>query len=485
MRVQMRYIIASILLVVAFGYGVYRLWYALHGAVASSVQMDITQVEQYDRVVPVAIVGSGPAGFAAAMYAARGALHTVVFEGELPGGQLMTTSWVENWPAVSKTLGSELMQDARQQAQSFGARTVQSSITGVDTSTWPYTLTTSSGHNIKALSVIWATGATPRTLRVPGEHMYWGKGVTTCAVCDAPFHKGNRVCVVGGGDSAVEEALELAPYAREVIIMVRRDAMRASPIMKNQLQTYDHIQVWYNTQITEIDGNDDSVTQVTVARDGTQETIQMHGVFLAIGHDPNTELLRDHVATNNCGYIYVDGRSQQTSCPGIFAAGDVEDDTYKQAGVAAGSGIKAALDAADFLRDVGYNENVARRIANNLFEPDVEERREPLPTISDVDTYQDKVINAEGPVIVDFYTTTCAPCIRMMPDMEYLAARYKDSITFYKVDALMSDSVANRAGVTRVPRVLVYQNGRVVHTYTQRLSRSELVDLAQEITADA
>ena len=476
-------IAVSIALLATFGYVGYRFWRTIHQEAQQSFDIDVNTIYRQENIVPVAIVGSGPAGFAAAMYAARGAMHTVIFEGDLPGGQLMTTSWVENWPAIARKLGSDIMHDAREQAKAFGAQTVQESITHVDTNQWPYILTTSSGKQIKAMTLIWATGSTPRTLGVPGEQKYWGKGVTTCAICDAPFHNNNRVCVVGGGDSAVEEALELAPHAREVIIMVRRNTMRATPVMQKRLEAYDHIHVWYNTQITEIAGDTDSVTKVTINRDNTKETIPMDGVFLAIGHDPNTKLLQDIVETDARGYITVQGRSQRTGFPGVFAAGDVEDPDYKQAGVAAGSGIKAALDAAEFLRTIGYNEQIEKTIADRLYDPEIASRLDSVTHIETIDQYKQRVLNANKPVLVDFYTQQCPSCLRMMPDFEYVAARFADSVDCYKVDALQAAPVAQFAQVKGVPRILIYRNGTLERVITRALSRSELVDVVQKETA--
>lgn len=460
----------------------YQLWNTLSQRVGVSPSIQISSIYEHDRIIPVAIVGSGPAGFAAATYAARGALHTVVFEGDLPGGQLMTTTMVENWPGIDKKMGPEIMRDARAQAASFGARLTNETVRHVDVTQWPYTITTNYGRQVKALTIIWATGATPRTLGVPGEQMYWGRGVTTCAVCDAPFYKNERVCVIGGGDAAVEEALELSSYAREVYMFVRRDVMRASAIMQKQLAQRNNIYVWYNTQIREIHGDEHHVTHVNITRDGQNEQMELSGVFLSIGHDPNTALLQDIVDIDDRGYISVDGRSQRTSMPGIYAAGDVEDDTYKQAGVAAGSGIKAALDAADFLRTIGYGEHIEDNVRAHLYEPTIEARRASVPHISSWDEYQEYVLQADKPVIVDFYTKQCPSCLRMMPEFEYVAVQFAHEITCYKVDALNAQDVIQQVGVSGVPYLVAYKNGEPIETYTQALSRNELVALARRMS---
>ncbi|MBA3751185.1 thioredoxin-disulfide reductase [Candidatus Dependentiae bacterium] len=337
---------------------------------------DRKKVSQVKNLIPIVVIGSGPAGLSAALYGARAAVRTIVFEGRNPGGQLTETSYVENLPGAPKLLGSELIERMRKQAESFGAVCVSDTIVEVDFSQWPFLLRTESGEEIHALTVIIATGAKPRflsdSLDTPGEKTYWGQGgVSTCAVCDAPFYKDQKVVVVGGGDSAVEEATYLTSYADSVTMLVRGPALRAAPAMQDRLKGSQKITMLYNTTVEEIVGNGTSVTGVKIVntRENTHTALSTDGVFLAIGHHPNSDIFKRWIATDKEGYIVAGPHDQQTSIPGIFTAGDVSDKVYKQAGVASGNGIKAALDAYAFLQAQGYSEAFVEEIESNYYNP--------------------------------------------------------------------------------------------------------------------
>ncbi len=337
---------------------------------------DRKKVSQVKNLIPIAVIGSGPAGLSAALYGARAAVRTMVFEGRNPGGQLTETAYVENLPGAPRLLGSELIEAMRKQAESFGAVCVSDTIVEVDFSQWPFLLKTESGNEVYALTVIIATGAKPCFLSdshdTPGEKTYWGQGgVSTCAVCDAPFYKDQKVVVVGGGDSAVEEATYLTSYADSVTMLVRGPALRAAPTMQDRLKGSQKITVLYNTAVEEIVGNGTSVTGVRIVntRENTHADLSVDGVFLAIGHYPNSDIFKKWIATDKEGYIVAGPHDQQTSLPGIFTAGDVSDKVYKQAGVAAGNGIKAALDAYAFLQAQGYSEAFVKEIESNYYNP--------------------------------------------------------------------------------------------------------------------
>ena len=300
----------------------------------------------------------GPAGLSAAVYGGRAGFNVLVFEGSMPGGLLTQTTMVENWPGNIEIMGPEVIKNLKAQATKWGAKFSLDLVEKVDFTQWPFKLETADGHVIYALSVILATGATPRYLGIPGEKEFWGRGVTTCAVCDAPFYKGEDVVVVGGGDSAAEEAMQLAPYAKNITVLVRADKMRASVAMQNRLKEFSHIKVRYNVQIKEVLGNDVQVTGITLLnnKDNTTEHMPISGVFLAVGHIPNTVFLKDAIKLEPSGHIHLPDRTQQTTVKGVFAAGDVADDRYRQAGVSAGHGISAALDATFFLNEIGFKE---------------------------------------------------------------------------------------------------------------------------------
>lgn len=330
---------------------------------------DINKIFQKENVIPIVILGSGPAGLTAGMYGTRSGLYTVVFAGFQPGGQLTETSYVENWPGVKKKLGFEIMDTLREQAEEFGTTVIDDAIESVDFNTWPFELKTASGELINALSVIIATGSSHRKLGVPGELEYFGRGVTACAVCDCLFFKNKDVVIVGGGDSAVEEAMQLSVYANNVTILVRGSRMRAAKRMQDKLHDYENVKIIYNKQILQVLGDGKSVIGVEVKDLETNETsiINTDGLFTAIGQNPNTDLFAGKLELNNLGYIHLDSRSQMASVKGVYAAGDVEDAMFRQAVVSAAHGCQAGLEAIGWLRDIGLSDLMAKKLKHKYF----------------------------------------------------------------------------------------------------------------------
>ncbi len=333
--------------------------------------IEIQKSYNKENLVPVVIIGGGPAGYTAGLYTGRAGIYTVLFGGELPGGQLTLTSGVENWPGVRNKFGGDIMNTLEQQVKEFGTTIVNESIEKVDFKSWPYSIETSSGKKIHALSVIIATGATPKMLGIEGENYYFKEafGVTTCAVCDCHFYKGKDVVVVGGGDSAVEEAMQLAPFAKSIKILVRKDKMRAAATVQEKLSEFENITVVYNKQPLKVLGDEDAMTGLEVKDTVTGEvsTMNVEGLFLAIGRNPNTSLFEDQLSLDRFGYIYLSDRSQATSVPGVFAAGDVEDPEYRQAVVSCGAGSKAGLDAVHWLRNNGFTDKVEKKICSKYY----------------------------------------------------------------------------------------------------------------------
>lgn len=298
------------------------------------------------------IIGSGPAGYTAAIYAARALLKPLVIAGYTHGGQLMLTTLVENFPGFSKgILGPELMQEMRKQAENLGAEIIDRDATKVDFKTRPFKIWVDD-EIYEAWSVIIATGARPRWLGVKGEKEFVGRGISTCAPCDAPFFKNRNVIVVGGGDSAMEEALELSKHASSVTIVHRRDQFRASKILQERVFKNPKISVKWSHIVTEIVG-DKTVQGVYLKNLKTDETYfyKCDGVFLAIGHEPNTEIFRGQVEMDEKGYIIARDFTK-TSVEGVFVAGEATDYKYRQAISAAGDGCKAALDAINYIEDL-------------------------------------------------------------------------------------------------------------------------------------
>jgi len=299
----------------------------------------------------VLIVGSGPAGLTAAIYAARAGLEPVVIEGFERGGQLMLTTDVENYPGFPDgVLGPELMEQLRKQAERFGTRIIAADVDEVDFSAHPFRAW-AGDDEYEAETVIISTGASARWLGIPGEERLRGHGVSACATCDGFFFRDRELAVVGGGDSAMEEALFLTRFASKVTIIHRRDEFRASEIMVRRALAHDKIDVVWDSVVEEVLG-DDEVTGVRIrnVKTGEVSVLAVDGMFVAIGHDPNTAVFRDQIDLDAKGYIVLHGGSR-TSVPGVFAGGDVADSVYRQAITAAGMGCQAALDAQHWLEE--------------------------------------------------------------------------------------------------------------------------------------
>ena len=461
---------------------------------SSADEFDISDALRKENLVDIAIIGSGPAGLCSAMHGSRTRLKTLVFEGDIPGGQLTRTTWVENFPAKwPKVMGPDLIADLRKQAESFGAEFLPETVTKVDFSSWPYAIHTSSGLKLHALTIVLATGVSPSGLGVPGEEEYSnGKGVSHCAICDGPFYRGEEVIVVGGGDSAVEEAIQLAPFAKKITVLVRRFKMRAVPIMQEHMAGYPNIFVKYNTSVQDIYGDGTKITGVTLKDNVTGETYKMpvSGVFLAVGNKPNTELIKGKIALDKHGNVIMRDRTQKTSIPGVFAAGDVEADRGHQAIIAAGAGVQAGIDAVKFLTEkVGLNTKAINKLKKQYFNPDATFDYQTDVVINDIGSMDDfekelATLAADTKsamkklLVVEFYTDSCPSCVKLMGTLKVAAKDYVGKAKFLKVNAVGNNSmaIAKRYDVYKAPTLLVFKNGDLVGRYDDDkvLSRQEL-----------
>jgi thioredoxin reductase (NADPH) len=309
---------------------------------------------QHEKLV---IVGSGPAGYTAALYASRANLAPLLFEGMQPGGQLTITTEVENYPGFPEgMMGPELMERFKAQAERFGTKLSATEVTRVDLSRRPFRLW-SDDTEYTADAVIVATGASAKWLGIPSEKAYMGKGVSACATCDGFFFRNVEVAVVGGGDTAVEEATFLTKYATKVYLVHRRDELRASKVMQERARKNTKIEFVWNATVDEVLGDGKSVTGLRLrsTKDGARRDLKVQGFFLAIGHEPNTKVFRGQLEMNDVGYLLVRSPSTRTSVDGVFAAGDVADPSYRQAVTAAGAGCAAAIDAERWLGEQGIH----------------------------------------------------------------------------------------------------------------------------------
>jgi thioredoxin reductase (NADPH) len=303
------------------------------------------------EVEDLTILGTGPAGLTSAIYSARANLRPLCVEGEQPGGQLTITSDVENYPGFAEpVMGPELMDAFRKQAERFGTRFKQGNVVKADLSKKPFTLEFSDGSQVKTRALIIATGASAKWIGIPSEKKLMGKGVSACATCDGFFFKNLNVAIVGGGDTAMEEATFLTRFAKSVTVIHRRDRLRASKIMQEKAMKNPKIQFVWDSAIDEIFG-EQAVTgiQIRNLKTNTLSEMPIEGVFVAIGHEPNTAVFRSQLKCDATGYLVTEPGSTKTSIPGVFAAGDVADHVYRQAVTAAGTGCMAAIDAERYL----------------------------------------------------------------------------------------------------------------------------------------
>ena len=300
------------------------------------------------------IIGSGPAGYTAAIYASRAGLTPIMYQGPQPGGQLTITNDVENFPGYADGVqGPEMMQDLEKQARRFGTAVRYGMATLVDFNSSPKKVFIDDTHEIHAESVIIATGASAKWLGLPSEEKYNGRGVSACAVCDGFFFRNQEVAIVGGGDTAAEEATYLANLCSKVHMIVRRDELRASQIMQKRVTSNPKIEVHWNTETQEILGDDNGVTSVKIknVKTGMESVIPITGFFVAIGHKPNTNIFQGFLNLDEAGYIITEKGSSRTNISGVFASGDAQDHIYRQAVTAAGTGCMAALDAERWLAE--------------------------------------------------------------------------------------------------------------------------------------
>ncbi len=300
------------------------------------------------------IIGSGPAGYTAAIYASRANLHPVLYEGMQTGGQLTTTNEVENFPGYPNGVsGTEMMEDIRKQALKFGADIREGNVTSVVLTDSEKKVVVDSKKEIEAQAVIIATGASARYLGLESERKFRGMGVSACAVCDGFFYRKQTVAVVGGGDTAVGDALYLAGIANKVYLIVRKNYLRASKVLQERVKNTPNIEILFEHVTKEVLGDDSGVTGLLLEKQGKESVqIDVTGLFLAIGHQPNTAIFKDYISLDENGYIVTEGKGSQTNVKGVFACGDVQDPIYRQAITAAASGCKAALDTERYLQSL-------------------------------------------------------------------------------------------------------------------------------------
>lgn len=428
------------------------------------------------NVENVVIIGSGPAGYTAAIYAARANLKPFVFEGfqagGLPGGQLMTTTEVENFPGFPEGItGPQLMDRMKAQAERWGAELFTEDVTFVDLSQRPFVVR-SEEREVRTHSIIVATGATAKRLGLPGEHQYWSRGISACAICDGatPIFHGAQLAVVGAGDSALEEAVYLTKYGSGVHLLVRSEKMRASKTMQDRALSNPKITVHWNTQPVDVVGEGDRMTGIKVRNTQTEEesVLEVKGLFYAIGHTPNTSLFKGQLELDEVGYIATKHGSVETSVEGVFAAGDVQDHEFRQAITAAGTGCMAAMLAERWLSANSLIQEFHKTPdAEKADTPaEVKESKEVLSAEFSIDQTRHEggyalrklFHDSDRLLVVKYVSPHCGPCHTLKPILNKVVDEFEGNIHFIEVDIEKDPEIAENAGVTGTPTIQFFKN---------------------------
>lgn len=427
------------------------------------------------KVENLVIIGSGPAGYTAAIYAGRANLKPVVFEGfeagGLPGGQLMTTTEVENFPGFPAGItGPQLMDKMKAQAERWGAELYTEDVISVDLSQRPFTVR-SSEREFKTNSIVIATGATAKRLGLPSEHTFWSRGISACAICDGatPIFHGAELAVIGAGDSAAEEAIYLTKYGDTVNLLVRSDKMRASKAMQDRVLSNPKIKVHWNTEAVDIFGDENHMQGIKVRNNqtGEESDLAAKGLFYAIGHTPNTSLFKGQLDLDDVGYVVTKGNSVETSVEGVYAVGDVQDHEFRQAVTAAGSGCMGAMLAERWLSAEGLLQEFSQKPENNELKPE-EEEKTAADTEEDFDINHTRHIggfalrkifhDGDRPLMVKYVSPGCGPCHTLKPILNKVVDEFDGKIHFVEIDIDKDREIAQQANVTGTPTVQIFKD---------------------------
>jgi thioredoxin reductase (NADPH) len=439
-------------------------FFGWHRAKRHQGVVDVHKLENVQNIVPVCVIGSGPAGASAAMYTSRARIPSLVISGSKVGGQLSQIQSIENMPGKQRSSGKDLSEDLWNQARYFGARMITDKVTDIDVSQWPCTVKTEQGYTIRPLTTIIATGRVARRLPVEGVEEYWGKGLGDCTICEAPFHKGHTVAVIGGGDTAGDRAMQLAVYAKKVYMLVKDSRLDASGAVQEYIADTKNIEIVYNTELMGIYGDGNVVTGMKVENltNGKQGTIPVDGIYFAIGYIPVTGLFKGKLDLDSEGYIVLKEGTQATSVRGIFAGGDVVDKRYGKAGIATGSGIKAALDALEFLQEHGLSQDKIKALRKNFFTVKQTSATEHIELLANRPALDNIIASGKGTVILDIYSESCPVCTFLLSQLEQLAQKHKQAVTVIKANKDQFKEITSIFGVTTVPTFVVFKDGVIL-----------------------
>ncbi len=407
------------------------------------------------EILPVLILGGGMGGLTSALYLGRGGIEATVIEGKSAGGALTSAHLVENWPGEKSISGSALIEKIREQAASYGARFLTEEVVEVDVSKAPFKVVTKGvldqkTHERKAFSLIIAMGSTPKMLSIPGEREYGGKGVSFCAACDGAFYRGKKVVVIGSGDVAIGDAEYLSHLCEKVTCIVRKGSLRAKEIKRKEaLAKKKNVEVYFNTQVVSIEGNGQNVTHIVVQNaEGKKTKLVTNGVFIAIGHTPNTELFQGKLDLSEEGYILLK-HGQETSHPGVFAVGEIADPQFQQAITAAAEGARAALQAEAYCSSALSASSAKVQLAEKKSSYQMVE-------ITSTEQFRKELKEFPGYVLVDFYATWCAPCQRLSFLLDQKIKNSQEKIKVLKVNVEQHLFLAEKYDVRQMPTLLIF-----------------------------
>lgn len=430
-------------------------------------------------LIAVAIIGGGPTGLAAALPPARSGYTPVVFQGPKPGGELREAQVVENWPGLCKQSGASCMDKLEAQAVGFGAQIVPLVVDELDVSTWPYKLSLNNGTHVYALTVIIATGSTQRMLGVEGEQTYWGKGLFSCGLCDGSYARGKDAVIIGGGDIAIQRALQLLPEACHITLIIPGPRMSAHETMQEKIKDQPSISLIFNKEVKEIVGTDKGITHVMLYDTVTKETspFSTSCVFLSTGLTPNTELFKGKITLAQDGCVSLkDTRSQETALEGIMAAGTVSDPTYRQIAAITGDGTKAGMDALSWLSKWGFDSQLRGLLSPNSYIPP----KIPHPLIKHIATLREfrHALRDQKPVLLEFYSPECPSCRKMEGPLTTVTEEHKNRINVYKIDKDKLYSLIEQFDINLIPAFLLMKNGKEI---TRLEGESNLAELSERV----
>lgn len=431
---------------------------------------EYVQSDHTNHLIPVLIIGGGPAGLSAALQTARAQLKTVIFTKEI-GGHLSKANLVENWPGKARTSGGAIMEELALQARSFGTEITTEIVSNIDTSKWPYTVTTKSGKVLQALTIIIATGGNEIFPNIPDIQKYFGKGIGICPICDAPFDKGKTVAVFGNNDFAADKALRSAQFAKKVILFIEDEHPKITTKVLEYIKERDNISIQSNTQLLQLIGNNDKLAAIEIyhPKNKTTETIPVQRVYFALGFTPNSNICPNLIVDTD-GYIQLYNQTHQTSIPGIFAAGTVEDKIYQKAANVIGRGVQAGLDAINFLQQIVINDYelwLPSRYFKSIADASIE-------LISSQEQLNEN-LKQHDIIVLDFFISSCPDCKQLMPLLEQLAQEYENKIKFLKIDYEQTPEIVEAFEIEEVPTLLLIKKGTIIdRTETLINTKSEV-----------